>query len=399
MLPNAWKQVPFGSLISGLKAGVSVNGEDRVAGPGEFGVLKISAVTSGTFDPAHNKAIRSDELARAATSPAANRIVISRSNTEALVGASAYVEHACPTLFLSDKLWQVEPAAKNPPNMRWLSYWLASEKTRQALSRLATGTSGSMKNISKEQLCALLVPLSPKWEQDRIALLLNTWDCAIVTSERLLSNSRKQKQALMQCLFSSRNHKHQASEIFFSNSVRRNDGLELLSVMQDVGVVPRRLLDRKVVMPDGSTEAYKLVEPGDFVISLRSFEGGLEYSRYTGLVSPAYTVLKPRIPICDDYYRHFFKSWQFIGRLAVAVIGIRDGKQISYEDFSFLKLPYPELEEQKRIAAILNQAEAMIEGHRQHLEKMQAEKYALIAQLLTGKRRVRMPASATEAAA
>jgi len=109
--------------------------------------------------------------------------------------------------------------------------------------------------------------------------------------------------------------------------------------MQDVGVVPRSSLDRKVVMPEGSTDGYKLVEPGDFVISLRSFEGGLEYSRFRGLVSPAYTVLKPAKPIVDDFYRHYFKSQEFIGRLAVAVIGIRDGKQISYDDFEFLKLP------------------------------------------------------------
>jgi type I restriction enzyme S subunit len=142
-----------------------------------------------------------------------------------------------------------------------------------------------------------------------------------------------------------------------------------------------------------------LVEPGDFVISLRSFEGGLEYSRYTGLVSPAYTVLKPRLPICDDYYRHLFKSWQFIGRLAVAVIGIRDGKQVSYEDFSFLKLPYPKLDDQKRIASMLNQAEALIENHRRQLEKLRSEKCALMAQLITGNRSIPMPDLSTEALA
>src|SRR5690606_11710191 len=107
---------------------------------------------------------------------------------------------------------------------------------------------------------------------------------------------------------------------------------------------------RRVVMPDGSTQGYKLVVPGNFIISLRSFQGGLEYSSYRGLVSPAYTVLEPIQSIDDEFYKQYYKSYDFIGHLAVAVIGIRDGKQISYEDFSFLKLPYPSLEEQQKIA-------------------------------------------------
>lgn len=161
--------------------------------------------------------------------------------------------------------------------------------------------------------------------------------------------------------------------------------------MQDVGVVPRSSLDRKVVMPEGSTNGYKLVEPGDFVISLRSFEGGLEYSKFKGLVSPAYTVLASKRPIVDDFYRHYFKSTDFIRRLAVAVIGIRDGKQISYEDFAFLRLPYPSVLEQQEIAQLLNAAEVIIQKQKVELLLLKQEKTALMSQLLTGKRRVNMP--------
>lgn len=164
--------------------------------------------------------------------------------------------------------------------------------------------------------------------------------------------------------------------------------------MQDVGVIPRSSLDRKVVMPEGSTDGYKLVEPGNFVISLRSFEGGLEYSRYAGLVSPAYTVLRSRKPIIDDFYRHYFKSQDFIGRLAVAVIGIRDGKQISYGDFSLLRLPSPPLDEQKFIGDALNKAEAIVDLHTSELAGLRKGKAALMQQLLTGKRRVHLPEAA-----
>lgn len=146
-------------------------------------------------------------------------------------------------------------------------------------------------------------------------------------------------------------------------------------------------------MPDGSTEAYKRVEPGNFVISLRSFEGGLEYSRHRGLVSPAYTVIEPRGPVCDDFYRHYFKSTDFIGRLAVAVIGIRDGKQISYDDFAFLRLPAPSLKEQQEIADALNSADSLSEVHKNQLDTLRLEKRALMVELLTGRRRVLVAAS------
>lgn len=261
-------------------------------------------------------------------------------------------------------------------------------------------TETAVPHISPNDLRDFAIAFPAMAEQRSIAQILSTWELAIATTERLLANSHKQKQTLTHSLLGDRLrkisgkkalHREHASAIFLPRSTRNNDGLELLSVMQDVGVVPRSSLDRKVVMPEGATSGYKLVEPGDFVISLRSFEGGLEYSKFKGLVSPAYTVLKAKRPIVDDFYRHYFKSTDFIGRLAVAVIGIRDGKQVSYEDFAFLRLPYPSIPEQEEIAQLLNCSEAIIQKQKIELALLKQEKVALMAQLLTGKRRVQLP--------
>lgn len=267
------------------------------------------------------------------------------------------------------------------------------------------GNAGTQKNLNGGIIKGLGVPVPPYCEQRRIAQILSTWDQATATAERVVANSQRQRLGLTQTLISDRSRqargmptlpREHASAIFFPRSVRSNDGLELLSVMQDVGVVPRSSLDRKVVMPEGSTDGYKRVEPGDFVISLRSFEGGLEYSRFRGLVSPAYTVLMPAKSIVDDFYRHYFKSREFIGRLAVAVIGIRDGKQISYDDFEFLKLPYPPIAEQEAIANTLNAAEQVVKLHETYLQLLRQEKAAVMSQLLTGKRRVKLPDAEAE---
>ena len=101
-------------------------------------------------------------------------------------------------------------------------------------------------------------------------------------------------------------------------------------------------------------------------------------------------MLESKKQICDEFYKQYYKSYNFIGHLAVAVIGIRDGKQISYDDFSFLKIPYPCIDEQQKIAAVLSTADQEISALQQKLDALKQEKKALVQQLLTGKRRVKI---------
>jgi type I restriction enzyme S subunit len=276
----------------------------------------------------------------------------------------------------------------------YLAYWLETQKLY--MESVASKTTILYLNKANCESIPVAYPRLP--EQQKISQILSTWDKAIDKLEALIAAKQKRKKALMQRLltrkirFSDFNGGWQylkADELFKPVSKKANgDKDELLAVTQDQGVLPRNLLDRRVVMPDGNTEGYKLVVSGDFIISLRSFQGGLEYSNCRGLVSPAYTVLQPIIKICADFYRHYFKSYDFIGHLAVAVIGIRDGKQISYSDFSFLKLPYPPIEEQQKIAAVLSAADNEITIHQNQLAALKQQKKGLMQQLLTGKKRV-----------
>ena len=299
---------------------------------------------------------------------------------------------ACP-----DSLVAIQANKNN--NHIWLHYFL--ETCKSELDRQAT--QNAQKNINLQVLRPLKILTPPLPEQQKIAKILTTWDKAIDTTERLIDNSKRQKKALMQQLLTGKKRLLddngerfegewdwlRASEIFKPISKKNNSANEeLLSVTQDRGVLPRSILERRVVMPDGSTKGYKLVEKGNFIISLRSFQGGLEYSYFRGLVSPAYTVLEPIVEINDEFYKHYYKSYDFIGHLAVAVIGIRDGKQISYTDFSFLRLPYPPLKEQQKIAAVLTNADKEINLLEQQLTDLQQEKKALMQVLLTGKKRV-----------
>ncbi len=225
-------------------------------------------------------------------------------------------------------------------------------------------------------------------------------DRAINKNNSLIAQKELQKKWLMQNLLTGKKRlkgfekakwqRSGAGEIFRSVSKKGFSDEELLSATQDRGMIPRTMLESRVTMPTSGTEGFKLVEKGDFIISLRSFQGGLEYSYYRGLVSPAYTVLKPKKKINDEFYKSYFKSYDFIGHLATAVIGIRDGKQISYEDFCFVRIPFPSIDEQTAIAEVLQAADKEIQLLKSKTEKLRDEKRGLMQQLLTGKKRVKI---------
>lgn len=177
-----------------------------------------------------------------------------------------------------------------------------------------------------------------------------------------------------------------AKKIFANYTDKKHDGkLQILSATQENGIVPRNQIDIDIKCSEKGIKGYKRVQKGDFVISLRSFQGGIEYSNYDGIVSPAYTVLKPICPISDEYYKNYFKTIDFIKRLNGAIYGIRDGKQIGYEDFSDLILHNPPLEEQKKIAEILMQCDKVIELYEQEIDELKKLKKAYLRKMFPQK--------------
>jgi len=240
--------------------------------------------------------------------------------------------------------------------------------------------------------------INSKNEQTTIANLLSTWDNAITKTQALIAQKEQRKKWLMQNLLTGKMRlkgfektkwkKVGAGEIFESFTKKGFENEELLSATQDRGIIPRSQLEGRVTMPEGTTVGYKLVEPGDFIISLRSFQGGLEYSYFRGIVSPAYIVLKPKEKIEVEFYKQYYKSYEFIGRLATAVIGIRDGKQVSYDDFCIVKIPFPSYEEQTAIAQVLQAADKEIQLLKTKCTKLKEQKKGLMQVLLTGKKRL-----------
>jgi len=157
-IPEHWKTMPLKRIIKDLKSGVSVNSEDAPVNDNEIGILKTSCVYNYYFEPDENKKVLPEELNRVACPVKQGRIIISRMNTPNLVGASGYIEKEYANLFLPDRLWITEFYPELDLDTKWLSYVFISDSFRSEVSSRATGTSPSMKNISKEDLFTVKVP-------------------------------------------------------------------------------------------------------------------------------------------------------------------------------------------------------------------------------------------------
>lgn len=172
-IPEHWEVKPLKYLVKDLLSGVSVNSHDvPTTNNEEFGILKTSCVYDYTFRPIQNKQVLKEEYNRVRCSVEKDTIIISRMNTPELVGASGYVSKDYPNLFLPDRLWKTEFFNDVEINVKWLSQVLISDLYKKVLSSRATGTSSSMKNISKDDFLTLQIPYSPLEEQNIIAEFL-----------------------------------------------------------------------------------------------------------------------------------------------------------------------------------------------------------------------------------
>ena len=129
----------------------------------------------------------------------------------------------------------------------------------------------------------------------------------------------------------------------------------VLTIVQGKGTLPREQAGRNIHYDDASLSNYKMVQKGDFIIHLRSFEGGLEMANENGIVSPAYTILRGKKPHSSRFYEAYFHTDEFVNHvLSKSVEGIRDGRQISYDAFKWLCLPYCSPSEQAKIAELFS---------------------------------------------
>ena len=217
-------------------------------------------------------------------------------------------------------------------------------------------------------------------EQEKIGNLFNQLDSLITLHQRKYEKLKSMKTALLEKMFPAGNdtapkirfkgfteawEQRKAKGLFNSTADKGYPELPVLSATQDRGMIRRDENSINIFHDKKNESGYKRVLPGQFVIHLRSFQGGFAHSTIEGITSPAYTVFGFSEPEKHDseYWKYVFTSKEFIRRLETVTYGIRDGRSISYDEFLTLDFVYPSKAEQTTIARYLVELSILITLH------------------------------------
>ena len=279
-----------------------------------------------------------------------------------------------------------------------LAFWenyLVTPKMLNYYFSIATGSLIEKLRVHYSQFVKIKKPLPSLQEQQKIAEFLSTIDTVIEKQKETVSAWEERKKGVMQKLFSQEVRfkaddgsqfpdweEKKLSEMF--KKIIEKDRLDLppLTIVQGYGTIRRDKSERRITYDEKGLRNYKAVQKDDFIVHLRSFEGGLEIANQDGIVSPAYHVYRGNSKIYPPFYYPYFRSSSFIkSKLATCVSGVRDGKNIEKESFDELLIPYPCLAEQQKIADCLSSLDDVIAKQKATLATWEELKKGLLQQM------------------
>ena len=281
---------------------------------------------------------------------------------------------------------------------RYLQYQLnyGKEFAKYAILQKQGGSRTYM-YLNKLKELRLTIPNSVE-EQKKISVYFMKLDSLITLHQRKYNKLLNVKKSMLEKMFPKNGsnipeirfkgftdpwEQRKAKNLFVSTADKGHPELPVLSATQDRGMIRRDENSINIYHDKKNEEGYKRVLPGQFVIHLRSFQGGFAHSAIEGITSPAYTVFGFSEPEKHNpnYWKYVFTSKEFIRRLETVTYGIRDGRSISYDEFLTMDFVYPTQDEQTKIANYLDTLDNLITLHQRELEKLQNIKKSMLEKM------------------
>lgn len=275
-----------------------------------------------------------------------------------------------------------------------ISYFLTKRGT-DILESASPGGAGRNKTLGQDRFLKSKIVLPPIEEQQKIAAILTTQEKVIELKEKRLAEKQRQKKYLMQQLLTGKKRlpgfsgewKTECLGNLFSERTETNcEDLEMLAITGTQGIIPRKELDLKDNSSDDKSKYLKVCVGDIGYNTMRMWQGVSAYSNYEGIVSPAYTILKPNSSVDAKYFAYLFKKQEVISLFYRFSQGlVDDTRNLKYENFKRIKVFYPpDIKEQAAIAEVLTAADREIDLLRQEIEQEKQKKKALMQLLLTG---------------
>lgn len=264
----------------------------------------------------------------------------------------------------------------------YLHYVIANDKFINFVMSGAKGV--KMPRGDKKQMKTYSLSLPQIQEQHKIARLLSLLDERITTQNKIIEDLKKLKCAIIEKVYSKIQGKEYSFGQLFEVINERNRQMEysnILSASQEKGMVNRDELNLDIQFERNNINTYKIVRAGDYVIHLRSFQGGFAFSDKLGVCSPAYTILRPNSLLEFGYLSYYFTSHRFIKSLIIVTYGIRDGRSINVEEWLNMKIVIPSKAQQLHILKVLKSIDGKIENNETYANCLANQKQYLLRQM------------------
>ena len=246
-------------------------------------------------------------------------------------------------------------------------------------------TSSAIPHISLRDIKNYRISIpSTQDETDKIAKLFLLLDERIATQNKIIEDLKKLKSAIIEKLYKEIQGTWYSYRQLFSIINERNKQLEysnVLSASQERGMVSREDLNLDIHFERSNIGTYKIVKNGDYVIHLRSFQGGFAFTEKTGICSPAYTVLRPNNLLVYGYLSNYFTSRDFVKSLIIVTYGIRDGRSINVDEWLDMKVVIPSKEQQTHIVNVIESIENKIKNEETYSNCLLNQKQYLLRQM------------------
>ena len=267
-------------------------------------------------------------------------------------------------------------------NPKFLCDYIQTQRIQNHIKSLQTG--GSREGLNFEQIRSFPISLPSINEQNKLTCLLDKINERIATQVRLIEDLKKLRCAIVEKLYSEIQGKEYSYRQLFEIINERNSRLEysnVLSASQEKGMVNREDLNLDIKFELSNINTYKIVREGDYVIHLRSFQGGFAFSNMVGVCSPAYTIMRPKKLLEYGYLSYYFTSRKFIKSLIIVTYGIRDGRSINVDEWLDMKNIIPSKEQQQHILRTIKGFENKIEVEEMYASCLSKQKQYLLRQM------------------
>ena len=272
--------------------------------------------------------------------------------------------------------------SKGNYNPLFFRYLLASPTARKRI--IVKGAGAQHFNIGQDGLSKVSLDIPCMQEQKKIGELLQCIDARIATQNKIIEDLKKLKCAIIEKLYSKIQGKEYSYGQLFDVVNERNKQMEysnILSASQEKGMVNRDDLNLDIQFERSNINTYKIVRKGDYVIHLRSFQGGFAFSDKLGVCSPAYTILRPNSLLEYSYLSYYFTSRRFIKSLIIVTYGIRDGRSINVEEWLNMKVVIPSKEHQLHTLNVLKRIDDKVENEEKYATCLSNQKQYLLRQM------------------